>query len=265
MAYFSLPLDLVATVYIQAASLTEARTKFDQIVSKGIDARDKRWFSNAPFGSFFLPELSFATSMTLLKPSDLACSEVEESDLLQQLTSREQNLKASVLPHSADWYGEGKLPVFTVDVHVHTTGFVKAASLAEAKAFLAEVDGDAVHWETAAQWFEFEALNDEEYPLILSPSISVVGISMGCEFSLRWPLSKDERDYAAETNATIKRLSEGFNILEVGGLAKRLKHYFATTDMSFTLLGDDEIMQLAGQLIGYRIEKHGYNAPPQFT
>ncbi|MFS2150815.1 hypothetical protein [Rhizobium sp. Rhizsp42] len=265
MAYFSLPLDLVATVYIQAASLAEAKAKFDQIVSKGIDARDKRWFSNAPFGSFFLPELSFATSMTLLRPTGTGCNEIGESELLRELISREQNLKASVLPHSADWYGEGKLPVFTVDVQVRTTGIVKAASLAEAEAFVTELDDNAVHWETAAQWFEFEGLNDEEYPLILSPSITVVGISMGCELSLRWPLSKDEPAYAAELNAAIRKLSEGFNILEIGGLAKRLKHYFATTDISFTLLGDDDIMQLAGQLIGYRIEKQGYNAPHQFT
>ncbi|TAY25179.1 hypothetical protein ELH93_34350 [Rhizobium leguminosarum] len=265
MAYFSLPLDLVATVYIQAASLTEAKTKFDRIASKGIDARDKRWFSNAPFGSFFLPELSFATSMTLLKPTGRGCGEIEESDLRQQLTSREQNLKASVLPHSADWFGEGTLPVYTVDLHVRTTGFVRAASLGEAEAFVAKLDDNGVHWETAAQWFEFDGMNDKEYPLILSPSITVVGISRGCEVSLRWPLSKDEPDYAAELNAAIRKLSEGFSILEIGGLAKRLKHYFATTDMSFTLLGDDEIMQLAGQLIGYRIEKQSYNAPPQFT
>lgn len=62
MAYYSIPLEMAATTYIQAISLAEAHTKLECVLSKTIDARDERRFSDASFGDAKLPEISFATA-----------------------------------------------------------------------------------------------------------------------------------------------------------------------------------------------------------
>lgn len=259
MAYFSIPLNLAGTTYIQSESLAKAQTKLDQVLSRSIDARDKRWFSDAPYGTMFLPEFSFSTTMTLFKPEPgQSCSEIDDADVVREMLSREHNRKSAVLPNSPDWYGEGKLPIYTADLDVRTTGFIRATSLHEAEAFAAQIEDTGVHWEVANQWFEIDGLN-EEYPLILSPNMTVAGVAKGDSVSMRWPEDRGDFEYAAKINADIEKLAEGLNAGEIGALAKRLRYYFSRSGPSFSLLADDDILQIAGQLVDYRIQKQAHH------
>jgi hypothetical protein len=265
MPYFSIPFEMAATVYIQAASPPEAQSKLEQVLARGIDARDKRWFSGAPYGVLFFPEFSFATAMTIFKPtSEQFCSPIEMADVNRMMLSREENKKLFILPHSPEWYGEGKTPIFTVDLHVRTTGFVKATSFDEAKAFVAGLDDTDVHWEVAEQWFELDGLQDE-FPLILSPNLLISGIAEASKLTMRWPEHRDDFKVAAEINADIEKLAEGFKALEIDALAGRLRAYFKRKGISFSLLSDDDVRQIAGQLVDYRTDKQARTGSPLGT
>lgn len=255
MPYFAIPLEMAATVYIQAASFGEAQSKLEQVLSQSIDALDERWFSGAPYGALFFPEFSFATAMTIFKPtSEQACSAIEFADVSRMMQSREENKKSCVLPRSPDWFGEGKMPIYTVDVQVRTTGFVKAISLDVAQSFVAGLDDTGVHWEVAEQWFEIDGLQDD-FPLILSPNLMISGVSEDLELTLRWPEHRDDFKAAARINAEIEKLAEGFKALEIGALATRLQTYFNRSGMGFSLLDRDDVYRIAGQLVDYRLDK----------
>lgn len=247
MAYFSLPLKMAATVYIQATLASEAQSKLDQVLCRTIDARDKRWFSAAPYGVLFFPEFSFATAMMLFKPdvgSDL--SEISLPEVYRLMSSNDESKKSTVLPHSTDWFGEGKLPIYTVDLNVEATGIIKMGSLTEASELVSRLTDLEVHWEVAEHWFEIEGL--VPFPLILSPTLKVVSVAEDCELTRRWPERDVDYRVAAAINAEIEQLAGGFRALEIDALSRKLKSYFDSR-MSFLLLTNDDVHQIAGGLI----------------
>ncbi|WP_413711855.1 hypothetical protein [Rhizobium sp. Rhizsp82] len=137
MRHFSVPLEVEASVYIQARSLSEAQSKLSAVISRTIDVCDMHWFTNGPFGSRYLPELAFGTEIRVrhVQP-DERLEEIEEHDLWGLVRSREENSKRCVLPTSRDWFGEGKLPIYAADVALRTACYVKANSLEAAQVFV---------------------------------------------------------------------------------------------------------------------------------
>ncbi|NEJ88898.1 hypothetical protein GR223_23700 [Rhizobium leguminosarum] len=254
MAYFSIGLEMAATIYIQALSLSEAQTKLECVLSKTIDARDNRWFSGAHFGSENLPEITFATAMTILQPvRGETCRSLDLHEVSQVMRSARESRKSDVVPGSLDCFGEGVTPIFWVDLHVRTIGIVKAEFHNEAQTFLASMDTPAVHWECADHWFELEGL-ESEFPLILSPNISILGIADGCELTLRW--SGDDNNLGTMDDADVGVAPFAMATeAELERLARHLKVEFQTRAESFSQMADEDAYEIAAVLIDYRNRK----------
>ncbi|WP_130821842.1 hypothetical protein [Rhizobium ruizarguesonis] len=194
MRYFSVGLQMAATVYIQADSLTEAQGKLEQILSKSIDARDGRWFSDASFGTPALPEISFATAMEIRGPAqDDTCKTINIDDVEQLMWSSSDASKSKVLPRSSSQFRSKTGSFYWADLEVRTVGIMKFETETEAKAFLSQITEERppVHWEMADEWFELGGFEKAEYPLILSPNIEVLAVSDALPLELHWSISEE--------------------------------------------------------------------------
>ncbi|WP_222276211.1 hypothetical protein [Rhizobium leguminosarum] len=194
MRYFSVGLQMAATVYIQADSLTEAQGKLEQILSKSIDARDGRWFSDASFGTPALPEISFATAMEIRGPAqDDTCKTINIDDVEQLMWSSSDASKSKVLPRSSSQFRSKTGSFYWADLEVRTVGIMKFETGTEAKAFLSQITEERppVHWEMADEWFELDGFEKAEYPLILSPNIEVLAVSDALPLELHWSISEE--------------------------------------------------------------------------
>jgi len=173
LRYFSTPLELEASVYIQARSLSEAQSKLSAVISRTIDVCDMHWFTNGPFGSRYLPELAFGTEMSVRHvQSDKRLEEIGEHDLWGLVRSREENSKRCVLPTSRDWFGEGKLPIYAANVALRTACYIKANSLEAAQVFVEHLKNKRLdRYEEDRIFWDYALLGASQ--IVLSPNMLV--------------------------------------------------------------------------------------------
>jgi hypothetical protein len=193
MTYFSIGLDMVATIYIQASSLSEAQHKLEPLLSKRIDARDGRWFSDASFGSPALPEVSFSTAMEIRGPaSGEVCQVVDVNAVERLMSSSPEARKSAVLPRSENRFRGGAVSVYWSDLIIRTTGIMKFERMSDALALLADVSKThpGVHWEVADEWFESKGFENAEFPLVLSPNIEVLAVSDALPLQKHWSVAE---------------------------------------------------------------------------
>ncbi|NKL25395.1 hypothetical protein GFL92_00985 [Rhizobium leguminosarum bv. viciae] len=189
MAYFSIGLDMVATIYIQANSLSDAQGRLQPLFSKQIDARDGGWFSDASFDSLVLPEISFATGMEIRGPvPGGVCQDIDATEVDRLMCSWPDARKCAVLPRLKDRSRGGLTSVYWADLLVRTTGIMKFARLPDALALLADLPRTrpAVHWEVADEWFESKGFENTEFPLVLSPNIEMLAVSDALPLQEHW-------------------------------------------------------------------------------
>lgn len=193
MAYFSIGLDMVATVYIRANSLTEAQGKLKPLFSEKIDAMDSRWFSDASFGSPALPEISFATAMLIRGPvAGEICRAVDAKDVDRLMSSSRDAGKPAVLFHSKkDRRPVGAVTLYWADLLVRTTGIVKVERMSDALEMFADLPSihAGVHWEDADEWFGLKGFDNAELPLVLSSNIEVVAESDEARLREHWSVA----------------------------------------------------------------------------
>lgn len=193
MTYFSIGLEMAATIYIQANSLSDAQSKLHPLLSKRIDARDGRWFSDASFDSPTLPEISFSTAMEIRGPvaGDISQA-VDASEVVRLMCSLPDAQKSSVLPLSKGGFAGGKALLYWADLRVQTTGILKFDAESDAKSFLAVIQDESpgVHWEVADEWFELEGFENTEYPLVLSPNIEVLEVFDALPLQEHWSVAE---------------------------------------------------------------------------
>lgn len=154
MAYFSIPLELAATVYVQAPTLMKAKAKIQKIVGNQIDAFDKRWFSDAPLGSGALPEVSFATSMSIKWPEPgTECEAIDLEEVQRLLRPNPAARKSKIIPRSRDRFGTSISPVFEGLLTVNTTAIIEAKGRDEANGLIMNRTWIPVDWEKSGTWF----------------------------------------------------------------------------------------------------------------
>ncbi|WP_430253201.1 hypothetical protein [Neorhizobium sp. DAR64872/K0K18] len=202
MAFFSIGLGMAATIYIQANSLKEARGKLQPLFSKQIDARDGRWFSDASFGSPALPEVSFATAMAIrwAVPGEV-CQAIEADEVDRLMRSSPDAQKSTVVPSSTDRLGVRRASLYWADLLVRTTGILKVQRLSNGLALLAALPSTCVgvHWELADKWFELEGFDNTDFPLVLSPNITVLAESDELPLQEHWSVAESRTPSASET------------------------------------------------------------------
>lgn len=189
MAYFAIGLEMAATIYIQAVSLSEAQAKLDMVLSNSIDALDYNWFSDATFGSPALPEISFATAMEIEgqvqreSPRNIGVDEID-----RLMRSSPSASKASVLPRSSERFQSKTTSVYWANLGVRATGVLRFDKLAQAREFISYLPEERppVHWEEADDWFKLDGFEDADYPMILSPNIDVLAVSDAFPLRLHW-------------------------------------------------------------------------------
>lgn len=190
MAYFSIGLDMAATIYIRADSLTDARGKLQPIFSENIDAMDGRWFSDASFGSPALPDISFATAMLIRGPvAGEVCRSVDANEVDRLMSSSRDAGKPAVLFHSkTDRRRVGAVALYWADLLVRTTGILRAERMWDALELFADLPSihAGVHWENANEWFGLKGFENAELPLVLSPNIEVVAESDEAPLRVHW-------------------------------------------------------------------------------
>lgn len=189
MTYFSIGLDMAATVYIQANSFSEAQGKLQTLFSKRIDARDAHWFSDASFGSPALPEISFATAMKIVAPvPGQVCRAIDAEAVERFIRSSPDGRKALVLPLTKDRFAGCTVKLYWADLLVRTTGILKVDRSSDALAILAELPSihAGVHWEVADEWFELEGFEKTDLPLVLSPNIEILAESDELPLQRHW-------------------------------------------------------------------------------
>lgn len=189
MTYYSIGLDMAATVYIRGNSLTEALGKLQPLFAKRIDARDEHWFSDASYGSPALPVISFATAMAILSPVPGEVFRAVDDKAVDELMRSSPDAKMSaVLPSSRDRMGGRQASLYWADLLVRTTGILRVERLSDAVALLADLPNNhlGVHWEVADKWFELEGFEKTDLPMILSPNIEVLAESNELPLQLHW-------------------------------------------------------------------------------
>jgi hypothetical protein len=186
MSFYAVEVQLYGTVYIKASTLEKAQTILDRLCSQTIDARDRAWFSDVSFEH--VPPVSFSSSLTLdlvLPGSDPV--EVTERDVELAQRSFVLGSRDVIVPFAEKAQGF-KTPVFTVDVGVTTTAFIKAESPDEAAAISSKFE-NRLHVELQMGywlWFSMLGFDDDEndgLPVVLSSALKIVGASEG--FGLR--------------------------------------------------------------------------------
>ncbi|MGO8061467.1 hypothetical protein ACC716_25095 [Rhizobium johnstonii] len=191
MSCYAIEIHLYGTVYIKASTLQKAQRILDRLSSKTIDARHRAWFSDVSFE--YVPRVSFASSLTLdatLPGSQLV--EVTERDVELAQRSFVLGSRDVVVPFAERAEDFNEMPVFTTDVDITTTAFIKAMSPEEAWTIASQLQ-EQFHVELQMGywlWLSKLGFDDDEndgLPLVLSSAIKVIGASKGGGLEQRWP------------------------------------------------------------------------------
>ncbi|MBB3139116.1 hypothetical protein FHS26_006901 [Rhizobium pisi] len=191
MSFYAIEVLVYGTVYIKASTLQKAQKILDRLSSNTIDARHRAWFSDVSFEH--VPRVSFASSLTLnatFPGSQLV--EVTERDVELAQRSFVLGSRDVVVPFAERAEEFNKVPVFTTDVDLTATAFIKAESRQEARIITSKfqqqfhVELQMGYW----LWFSKLGFDDDEMaalPVVLSSAIKVIGASEGCGLEQRWP------------------------------------------------------------------------------
>ncbi|UIK01536.1 hypothetical protein LZK82_30855 (plasmid) [Rhizobium leguminosarum] len=191
MSFYAIEVLIYGTVYIKASTLQKAQKVLDRLSSNTVDARHRAWFSDVSFEH--VPRVSFASSLTLdatLPGSQLV--EVTERDVELAQRSFVLGSRDVVVPFAERAEEFNEMAVFTTDVDLTTTAFIKAYSLEEARIITSKFQ-EQFHVELQMGywlWFSKLGFNDHEnngLPVVLSSALKVIGASEACALEQRWP------------------------------------------------------------------------------
>ncbi|TBD04742.1 hypothetical protein ELH21_10195 [Rhizobium leguminosarum] len=191
MSFYAIEVLVYGTVYIKASTLQKAQRILNRLSSNTIDARHRAWFSDVPFEH--VPRVSFASSLTLnatFPGSQLV--EVTERDVELAQRSFVLGSRDVLVPFAERAEEFNKVPVFTTDVDLTATAFIKAESRQEARIIIWKFQ-EQFHVELQMGywlWFSKLGFDDDEnggLPVVLSSAIKVIGASEGCGLEQRWP------------------------------------------------------------------------------
>lgn len=178
-----------ATVYIKAPILEDAASKFQMLKGTTINALDKRWFSEAPFDSDWMPELSLATAFTSYGPlEDAVVSSMTKTKFRRAMKADAKGGKSLVLPgvDSDGFRGHG-MNVYWCDVEMVSKVFFPADKAMDVAAKRSNVADGGVDLEYTRTWLYPEALDHSYFPYAISPKFRIVRAWQGWELELRWP------------------------------------------------------------------------------
>ena len=187
MSIFSIQVRLFGTVYIKQPDISKAEAVLVWLGGQTINAKDRGWFSEESFE--FLPLVSFATSFTPDGPvaTKYTRQTKREVDLAQR--SFVSGFRDTLIPNNEDFRQATGMPVFSVDMDVITTAFVKANSIAEARKAVELLNGTHIDLETQFwRWFSDVGFDEDatDLPLLLSTALQFVGPSKDCKLCQRW-------------------------------------------------------------------------------
>lgn len=152
MTYFSVGLQMIATIYIRANSLSDAQ-------------------------------------MTILgaEPGSV-CRPINLDQFNRLMCSSPDARKSAVLPHSNEKRFETMKAVYWADLRVRTIGIVKCGEMSNALGLLAGIQDThvGVHWELADEWFEMKGFANAEMPLVLAPNIELLSLSNELPLQKHW-------------------------------------------------------------------------------
>jgi hypothetical protein len=178
-----------ATVYIKADTLADAASKFQLLEGNTINALDKHWFSDAPFDSDWMPELSLATAFTSYGPSEGAVvSSMSESEFRRAMKADATGNKSVVLPSiDVDGFRGHGMNVYWCDVEMVSRVFSAAEKASDVASKRSNVPDGGVDLEYTRTWLYPEALDYSYFPYAISPKFRIVRAWEGWELELRWP------------------------------------------------------------------------------
>lgn len=240
MAYFSIAVELAATIYIRAANFAQADVKLKKLVQQPLDAHDPQWFSGEYLGNDNLPEISLASAMTLRGPATGAdCEKIGHEEILRLMRSDGRGRKSIVLGDPGYFFAENQDQVFQTDIRMMTTGFIKCISLEKAHTLVANLDLPAVHWEQAPQWFSLSGFNDDEFPLILSPNMTIIGEISGYALEPAWPGGGDRACEQGVAHAAQMRTASPHEDFEI--VCSRVKAHLASVGGNFATMSELDV------------------------
>jgi hypothetical protein len=246
MAYFSINLELGATIYIAAPTLQKADKKLQRILDKTLDANDPSWFSDVALGDSNLPELSFATAMTIWGPlADHGLRELDYHHVERMMRSAAEGRKSRVFRGARSSEALAASAVYETHLRVMTKGFIKADFLGEAEAILVKVRTLAVRWENANQWFSTNGLSDRKLPLVLSPNMTILAIMPGNELEQAWPDEDDEEEEHDQPEELRSMPEES----EFDHVVAGLKKHLSSVGGRFAKISDEEVREVAKLLV----------------
>jgi hypothetical protein len=240
MAYFSIAAELAATIYIRAANFAQADAKLKKLVQRPLDAHDPQWFSDEYLGNDNLPEISLASAMTLQGPAIGAdCEKICYEEILRQMRSDGRGRKSIVLRNPGYFFAENQVQVFQTDIRMMTTGFIKCISLEKAHTFVANLDLPAVHWEQATQWFSLSGFNDDEFPLILSPNMTIIGEIPAYALEPAWPGGGDRACEKGVAHAAQMSTASSYEDFEI--VCSRVKAHLVSLRGNFATMSELDV------------------------
>ncbi|NEI19769.1 hypothetical protein GUK30_10120 [Rhizobium leguminosarum] len=250
MDYFSIPVELSATIYIQAPTVQKADAKMQLIVGKQIDALDRRWFSDVPLGSNTLPEVSFASAMSLkwVEPGT-NCDIIASERVTELMRANPQARKSRIIPRSRNHFGNGVLPVFQADLTVRAVAIIRAEHKCDARGLIMNKTWIPVFWSDSDNWFTASGFKSRNFPLVLSRTIKIVGVTVGTHLEQTWP--EQEANEMPEKGDSLEGIGGGVT-REVQIVAERLKTHFERQCDCCAKSTDAELQLLAEIILCYR-------------
>lgn len=189
MKICSLDYRFCATVYIRAHNLQDANSKFELVLGTTINALDKSWFSDAPFDSDWMPELSLATAFTSYGPSeDVVVSSMTKSEFRRAMKADAKGNKCVMLPNiDVDGFRGHGMNVYWCDVEIVSRVFFPAEKASDVATKRSNVTDGGIDLEYTRTWLYPEALDYSYFPYAISPKFRIVRAWQGWELELRWP------------------------------------------------------------------------------
>ncbi|MGO4441195.1 hypothetical protein [Rhizobium sp. RAF56] len=252
MAYFTIPIDLAATIYIQAPTLPKADAKLQKILGKPLNAVDSRWFPDAPLGCYTLPEVSIAYAMMIRgRTPNAKCEAIDWAAIAEALIPNPEGRKSKVIPRSRDFFSDGNSPVFEADLTVHASAFIKADDVEMANQLFDETNWTTVGWHDLDGWFTAAGF-DQEYnylPVVFSPNLRIIGITPGIELEQVWPDGEEAEYSEPPRKPSLKELER---VREIDLVANRLRSHLDALGGGFESLPDIKVHEVAALLIDYK-------------
>jgi hypothetical protein len=209
MAYFSIRIRIFGTLYVKASSQSEGERVLRRLCSNSLDASDRGWFSEADFRS--LPRASFGTSFTLDSPLDKsALVKVTKEAISSAQQSFDEGTRRQLLPNGREFEQFWDMPVFTDDLEIVTTAFIRANSKNEAQTIAdnltrIHIDLETEYW----RWFSdlgFDEAEEWDMPVVLSSSFQLVGPADSSGMFRRWPDITYTRGESGEDVETVVKI-----------------------------------------------------------